>query len=57
MQLNKEDIIKDSNNFYAVFCVLGSTIYARKVFDVNITPSYELKEVLKFYRKMEVMEK
>lgn len=57
MQLNKEDIIKDGNNFYAVFCVLGSTIYVRKVFDVNITSSYELKEVLKFYRKMEVMEK
>ena len=57
MQLNKEEIIKDGENLFSVFCVLGSVVYVLRVFDVNSSPSYELEEVLKYYRKIEIMEK
>ena len=57
MQLNKEDIIRDGENLYSIFCVLGSVVYVKRIFDVNGSPSYELKEVLKHYRKIEIMEK
>ncbi len=57
MQLNKEEIIKDGENLFAVFCVLGSVVYVKRVFDVNRSPAYELEEVLKYYRKIEIMEK
>lgn len=57
MQLNKEEIIKDGENIFSVFCVLGSVVYVRRVLDVNNSPSYELEEVLKHYRKIEIMEK
>lgn len=57
MQLNNEEIIKDGENLFSVFCVLGSVVYVERVFDVNDTPSYELEEVLKYYRKIEIMEK
>ena len=57
MELNKEEIIKDGENLFAVFCVLGSVVYVKRVFDVNSSPTYEMEEVLKHYRKMEIMEK
>lgn len=57
MELNKEEIIKDGENLFAVFCVLGGVVYVKRVFDVNAIPTYELKEVLKHYRKIEIMEK
>lgn len=57
MQLNKEEIIKDGENLFSVFCVMGSVVYVLRVFDVNSSPSYELEEVLKYYRKIEIMEK
>ena len=57
MQLNKEEIIIDGENMFSVFCVLGSVVYVKRIFDVNSSPSYELKEVLKHYRKIEIMEK
>lgn len=57
MQLNKEEIIKDGENLFSVFCVMGSVIYVKRMFDVSSSPSYELKEVLKHYRKIEIMEK
>ena len=57
MRLNKEDRIADGENIFSVFCVLGSVVYVKQIFDVNSSPSYELKEVLKYYRKIEVMEK
>ena len=57
MELNKEEIIKDGENLFSVFCVLGSVVYVKQVLDVNDSPSYELEEVLKFYRKIEIMEK
>ncbi len=57
MELNKEEIIKDGKNLFAVFCVLGSVVYVKREFDVNSSPAYELEEVLKYYRKIEIMEK
>lgn len=57
MQLNKEEIIRDGDNLFMVFCVLGSVVYVKRISDVNSNPSYELKEVLKYYRKIEIMEK
>lgn len=57
MQLNKEEIIKDGANLFSVFCVLGSVVYVKRVFNVNDTPSYELEEVLKHYQKIEIIEK
>jgi len=56
MKLNKDDIIKDGENLFAVFCVMGSVIYVKRIYDVNDSPSYELEEVLNHYRKIEVME-
>ncbi len=57
MQLNKNDVIKDGENIFSVFCVLGSVVYVKRMLDVNNSPSYELEEVLKHYRKIEIMEK
>ncbi len=57
MQLNKNDVIKDGKNIFSVFCVLGSVVYVKRMLDVNNSPSYELEEVLKNYRKIEIMEK
>lgn len=57
MELNKEEIIRDGENLFSVFCVMGSVIYVRRVLDVKDSPSYELEEVLKHYRKIEIMEK
>lgn len=57
MELNKEEIIKDGENLFSVFCVMGSVIYVKRVFGVNSSPAYELEEVLKYYRKIEIMEK
>ena len=57
MQLNKNDVIKDGKNIFSVFCVLGNMVYVKRMFDVNSSPTYELEEVLKHYRKIEIMEK
>lgn len=57
MELNKEEIIKDGKDLFSVFCVLGSVGYVKRMFDVNSNPAYELEEVLKYYRKIEIMEK
>lgn len=54
MQLNKDEIIKDGENFYSVFCILGSVIYVKRTLDVNSTP-YNLEDVLKHYRKIEII--
>ena len=56
MQLNKGEIIKDGDNYFSIFCVMCSVIYVKKVLDVNSSPSYELEEVLKHYRKIEIMD-
>ena len=55
MQLNKGDIIKDGENYFSIFCVMCSVIYVKKVLNVNNTPYHELEEVLKHYRKIEIM--
>ena len=57
MKLNKNDIIKEGENIYTVFRTLGSVVYVKQVFDVNSSPAYELEEVLKYYLKIEIMEK
>lgn len=57
MELNKGEIIKDGENLFSGFCVMGSVIYVKRVFGVNSSPVYELKEILKYYRKIEIMEK
>lgn len=57
MQLNKDDIIKDGETYFSIFCVMRSVIYVKKVLNVNNTPypCYELAEVLKHYRKIEII--
>lgn len=55
MQLNKGDIIKDGENYFSIFCIMCSVIYVKKVLNVNNTPYHELAEVLKHYRKIEIM--
>lgn len=55
MQLNKGNIIKDGENCFSIFCVMGSVIYVKQVLDVNSTPYYELEEVLKHYGKIEII--
>ena len=55
-QMNKDDIIKDGENYFSVFCILGSVIYVKKVLDVNGSPYHELEDVLKHYRKIEIMD-
>lgn len=57
MQLNKDDLIKDGEIIFTVFCVMGSVVYVKQVSDVNDSPVYELEEVLKYYRKIEIMKK
>ena len=54
MQLNKDEIIKDGENHYSVFCILGSVIYVKRTLDINSIP-YTLEDVLKHYRKIEII--
>lgn len=56
MKLNKGDIIKDGENFYSIFCVMMSVIYVKRVSEFFNSPYYELEEVLKHYRKIEIMD-
>ncbi len=55
MQLKREELITDGEKLFSVFCVLGSVVYVKQISDVNSSPSYELEEVLKHYRKIEIM--
>lgn len=55
MKLNKGDIIKDGENLYSIFCVMMSVIYVKRMTEFIDTPCYELEEVLKHYRKIEIM--
>lgn len=57
MKMNKGDIIRNGENYFSVFCVMGSVVYAQQLFDVNVTPAYEWTDVLKHYRKIEIMKK
>ena len=55
MKLNKGDIIKDGEEYFSVFCVMCSVIYVQRVSDIGKKLYYELEEILKHYRKIEVM--
>lgn len=57
IKLSRNDAIKDGENLYSVYCMMGSVVYVKRVSDVNSSPTYELEEVLKYYRKIEIMEK
>ena len=57
MKICKNDMIKDGEDYFSVFCVMGSVIYVKRIHDVNNIPVYELEEVLEHYRKIEIMEK
>lgn len=55
MKLNKDEIIRNGDDYFSVFCVMGSVVYVKRVSDVNSTPCYELEDVLKHYRKIEII--
>ena len=55
MQLNKDEIIRDGDYYFSVFCVMGRVVYVKNVFGVNNMPFYELEDVLKRYRKIEII--
>ena len=55
MQLNKGDIIKVGEEYFSVFCVMCSVIYVQCVTDTGKKPYYELEDILKHYRKIEIM--
>ena len=55
MKLNKEDIIKDGEEYFSVFCVMCSVIYVKRVSDIGKKPYYELENILKHYRKIEII--
>ena len=55
--MNKGDIIKDGEKYFSIFCVRGNVIYVKQIDDVNVTPAYEWTDVLKHYRKIEIMKK
>ena len=57
MKICNNDMIKDGEDYFSVFCVMGSVIYVKCIHDVNDSPVYELEEVLKQYRKIEIMKK
>lgn len=56
MQLNKGEFIKDGDNYFSIFCVMCSVIYVKKVLNVNGSPYHELEDVLKCYRKIEIID-
>lgn len=55
--VSRNDMIKDGENYFSVFGVMGSVVYLKRIFDVNSSPVYEWEDVLKQYRKIEIMEK
>lgn len=55
MQLNKGDIIADGEHRFSVYAILGSTVYVESINNVKDSPGIDLAEVLKQYRKIEMM--
>lgn len=55
--MSKGDMIRDGEDYFSVFCVMGSVVYVKRIFDVNSSPVYEWEDVLKQYRKIEIMKK
>ena len=57
MQLNKGDIIADGEHRFSVYAILGSTVYVESINNVKDSPGIDLAEVIKQYRKIEIMKK
>ena len=57
MQLNNGDMIRDGDNMFSIFCILGNVIYAQQDQSVDGTVAYNIEEILKYYRKLEIVEK
>ena len=57
MFLNKGDIILDGEHRFSVYAVLGSTVYVESINNVKDSPGIDLAEVIKQYRKIEIMKK
>ena len=55
MKLNQGDIIKDGDDYFSIFCIMCSVIYVKRVSDIGKHPYYELQEIMKHYRKIEIM--
>ena len=55
IQLNKGDIIKDGEKYFSVFCVICSVIYVQRISDIGKQKYYELTDILKHYRKIEII--
>lgn len=57
MQIKKDDFIRDGENIFSIACVLGNVVYVKRALGRNSAPVYEWDEVLKHYRKIEIMGK
>ena len=64
MKLNKDDIIKDGEDYFFIFCILCKVVYVYDIKKVNCSvsdvkhkPCYEMKDVLKYYKKVEFIKK
>lgn len=55
MRCKKGDIIRAGNKYFSVYGVLGNVVYVKQMLDVNSSPSYKWEDVLKNYRKIEIM--
>ncbi len=57
MHLKKGEAIRDGEINFLISCVMWNVIYVELAFGVDVTPDYELKEVLKHYRKIGIIGK
>lgn len=57
MKLNKDDRIKYNDSIYTVVAVIWSTVYLRAVNDDTADYDYEIQEVYKKYRDVEIIGK
>lgn len=57
MKLNKGNRIKYNGSIYTVAAVLFSTVYLRAVNDGSANYDYEMQEVYKEYRDVEIIGK
>ena len=64
MKLNSGDSIKDGEDYFFIFCVLGKVVYVYDIKKVNCSISdikhescYEMEDVLKYYKKVEFIKK
>lgn len=57
MKLNMGDRIKSNGSIYTVVAVIWSTVYLRTVNDDTVDYDYEIQEVYKKYRDVEIIGK